>query len=339
VNIAAQLKQLETAFALPPEAAPAVPGLNAEDNDTLKKVFSLAPAAFVDAWARALTLGDSEFTQQDRDIFAHAIEAGTSRLKVIDAMYARKWAGPSPLQIKPAVGTGQIHGQFVVVENLQNFAPDDQAAFVRFAFSQICGRDPTSSELLTFDFDLRRGALDRRMTIKKIVRIANREGRPALWDSLDLEEDHGDPTCARTLPTGFAYDEQGRQSLVFIREMPGAGWIVAPDILRQSPLMERRGWLVHPGWIFTGPKRSLRSGVWRVDLDILQEDGHVLDVDLVANSGLDVLQTLSICGPFSGNVCVTLSDHHRFVELRLLARENSAPVWINPRNISMHRIS
>ena len=41
-----------------PDYRPALAYLNAEDNDTLKKVFSMAPAAFVDAWAQALALDD-----------------------------------------------------------------------------------------------------------------------------------------------------------------------------------------------------------------------------------------------------------------------------------------
>jgi hypothetical protein len=337
VTIATQLKQLEDAFTVPLGKPDAV-GLSVEDNNTLKKVFSLAPAAFVDAWARALALTDAEFTEADRDVYARAIQSGTGRLRIVDALYSRKWARPSPLGGVAAHDICGVQDQFVLIENLQNFAPDDHAAFLRYAFRQICARDPASTELLAYDFDLRRGVLDRRSAIKKIVRLANKEGRPALWDSLDLEEDKSDPTCARTLPTGFAYDEQGRESLIFVRGLPEGGWMVAPDILRQSPKMEQRGWMLREGWILTGPKRSLRPGTWQVDLDILQQD-QVLQVDVVANSGLDVLQDISICGPFAGSFRVDVASHHRFVELRMLVREPGESVWINPRNISMHRVS
>lgn len=337
MTIATQLKQLEDAFAVPQESSGPL-GLSAEDNNTLKKVFSLAPAAFVDAWARALALTEAEFTEADRDLYARAIQGGTGRLRIVDALYSRKWARPSPLGGVTAHDISGTQDQFVLIENLQHFAPNDHAAFLRYAFKQICARDPASTELLAYDFDLRRGVLDRRSAIKKIVRLANQEGRPALWDSLDLEEDRSDPTCARTLPTGFAYDEKGRESLIFVRAIPEGGWMVAPDILRQSPKMEQRGWVLRDGWILTGPKRSLRPGTWRVDLDILQED-QVLQVDVVANSGLDVLQEISICGAFAGSFCVTVASHHRFVELRMLARDGGEAVWIDPRNISMHRIS
>jgi hypothetical protein len=338
VSIATQLKRLEEAFTPTPEDAPAVLKLNAEDSDTLKKVFSLAPQAFVDAWARALSLTGADFTAADKDIYVRAIQNGASRLKIVDALYSRKWAIRSPLYQGMAHDISRVQDQFVLIEQLERFAPDDHVAFARYAFDQICGREPTPRESLAFDFDLRRGALERRAAIKKIVGIANQEGRPALWDSLNLEEDRNDPTCARTLPTGFAYDEKGRESLIFIREMAGGGWMVAPDILRQAPAMEQRGWLLQDGWVFTGPKRSLTPGCWRVDLNILQQE-HILHVDIVANAGLDVLQELSLYGSFSGSFCVTIASHHRFVELRMRARDSAAPLWINPRNISMHRVS
>lgn len=338
MNIATQLKSLEAAFPGPVDAAPRDPRLNAEDSSTLRKAFSLPAPAFVDAWARALTLTERELTPGDREIFVRAIQTGTSRLRIIETLYVRKWGCPSPFNSAMAHDIYRPQDHFVLIENLEHFAPEDHAAFVRYAFNQICGRGPTATESLTFDFDLRRGALARRAAVKKIVRIANQEGHAALWDSLDLEEDRNDPTCARTLPTGFAYDEQGRESLVFVRESQEGGWMVAPDMLRQSPKMEQRGWLVEEGWLLTGPKRSLSPGNWRVDLNILQQD-DLLHVDVTANAGLDVLQQISICGPFSGSFCVTLQSHHRFVELRLRAAESAAPHWINPRNISMHRIS
>src|SRR4051812_20896334 len=66
VSIATQLKRLEEAFTPSNEDTPAVLKLNAEDSDTLKKVFSLAPQAFVDAWARALSLTGADFTAADK---------------------------------------------------------------------------------------------------------------------------------------------------------------------------------------------------------------------------------------------------------------------------------
>jgi hypothetical protein len=338
VTIATQLKSLDGSISHFSEGAAIDPRLNAEDSDTLRKAFSLAPPAFVDAWAQALRLSELEFTATDRDIFVRAIQTGTSRLRIIETLYAKKWTRPSLFDAGLAHDICRTQDQFVLIENLERFAPDDHAAFTRCAFAQICAREPTPIEFLQFDFDLRRGALERRAAVKKIVRIANQEGRPALWDSLDLEEDNSDSTCARTMPTGFAYDESGHESLIFVRESPEGGWMVAPDVLQQPPTMEKRGWLVERGWILAGPKRSLKPGRWRVDLNILQQE-HVLRVDVVANAGLDIVQDLSIYGAFFGSFCITIENHHRFVELRIRTDDDSSPRWINPRNISMHRIS
>jgi hypothetical protein len=258
MSIATQLKQLEAAFPVSTDDLSSILKLSAEDSGTLRKVFSLAPSAFVDAWARALALTDREYTALDRETFVRAIQTGTNRLKIIDALYARKRACQSPLGSGMANDICRPQDQFVLMEHLERFAPDDHAAFVRYAFAQICVRGPTPTELLSFDFDLRRGSLERRAAIKKIVRIANQEGRAAIWDSLDLEQDKSDPTCARTLPTGFGYDEEGRESLIFVRTLAEGGWMVAPDILRQSPKMDQKGWMVQEGWILAGPKHLLR---------------------------------------------------------------------------------
>jgi hypothetical protein len=337
VTIATQLKQLQEAFAVPDDALSGL-GLSAEDDKTLRKVFSLPPGAFVDAWVRALAFTEQEFTVEDRDLYARAIHGGTGRLRIVDALYSKKWARSSPFGSITAHDICGTQDHFVLIENLQHFAPDDHTAFLRYAFRQICDREPAPTELLSFDFDLRRGVIERRSAIKKIVRIANQEGRPALWDSLNREEDRNDPTCARTLPTASVYDEKGRESLIFVRALREGGWTVAPDILRQSPKMDQQGWVLREGWLLTGPKRSLRPGIWRVDLDILQHD-QVLQVDVVANSGLDILQDISISGPFAGSFCVTIENHHRFVELRVRTRDPAETIWINPRNVSMHRVS
>ncbi len=301
-----------------------------------ENAFSLPAAEFVDTWAKALALTERDLTTLDRDYLVNAIRTGTNRLKILDALHMRQSSFAQFGRGESAHDIRRTPDRFALMEVITRFAPDDDGAFLRRAFLQICDREPTPGERLELEFDLRRGHLDRRGAVKRIVAAARRDGHLALWDSLDPDDGQDDPACARTMPAGLVYDESGRETLIFVRAMPDGGWMVAPDIMRQSPKMSENGWLVHDGWLLVGPKRSFRSGTWRVDLDLLQLQDAILDVDIVANSGLDVLQRLEIIGPFSGSFAVEFKSEHRFVELRLAPRKCAEElIWLKPRNISM----
>lgn len=307
-------------------------------------VFSLPPAAFVEAWAAALALDERDLSKADRDSLLGALRSGTNRLKVIDALERRRAAPHQSFRVASAHSIRRAPDGFALVETFTRFAPDDDAAFLRHAFSRICDRGPGEMERLELEFDLRRGLVDRSGAVKRIVAIAASEGRGALWDSLETDNDTDaqprDPTSARTMPVGLTYDENGRETLIFVRDVPGAGIVTAPDVLRQAPRAVDVGWAVQEGWLVVGPKRSFAPGRWRVDLDLLQPEGAIVDLDVVANSGLDVLQHIVICGPFLGSFCVEFRHEHRFSELRLAVRRNDAGnLWIRPRNISMQRVA
>jgi hypothetical protein len=318
------------------------PGAPLPDN-----LFSLPPPAFVEAWATALGLSEQELTQVDRDNLVGAIRNGTSRLKVIDALHNR---GAIPVPAGQRSGAHAIRrasDRFALIENLTRFAPDDDAAFLRYTFVQICDREPSGRERLELEFDLRRGLVDRAAVVKRIVAIAVREGNLALWDTLRPEPEvetaataAGDQTCARIMPAGLIYDENGLETLTFVREVPGTGWMIGPDVLRQTPKTVDNGWAVHEGWLIVGPKRSLKPGRWRVNLDLVQPQDAIVDVDVVANSGLDVLQRMAICGPFYGSFCVEFRPEHCFSELRMSVREQpGGSPWLRPRNITMQRVT
>ena len=305
--------------------------------------FSLPATAFVDTWADAFGLSDAEFTPSDRDTLVAAIRGGTNRLQVIDALRTRRAVAAQEAGRSAVHSIRRPPDGFALIETFTRFAPGDDVAFLRHAFAQISGRDPSGRERLELEFDLRRGLADRAAVIRRIVELARREGRAAVWDTLAAasrpQPGTADLADARTMPAGLMIDEAGRETLVFLREMPGSGWLVSPEYLRQrqSAIVES-GWSVAPGWLIVGPKRSLHPGPWRVDLDIVQPDTAMLDFDLVANSGLDVLQRLTISGPIHGSFRVEISPDHHFIELRLSVREEGNSGWLRPRNVSMQRL-
>ena len=310
-----------------------------------KDVFSLPAESFIDAWAKALDLTEVDLTADDRLSLANAIRGGTSRLRVVDALKARR---PVPQSLNGLSGLHALRrepDQFAMVENFVRFAKDDDPAFLRHAFSRICGRDPTSAERLGMEFDLRRGVLKRRDVVKRIVAIARRDGKTAYWDTLLPEDDDDthdlpDASNANITPSGLLVNPDGQAMLVLVREVENVGWMIAPDLLCQPLQINDGNWTVQSGWLLTGPKRSMAEGDWLLDLDIIQPQTAKLDIEIVANSGLDFLQVMTLVGSFSGTVCVAIKREHRFIELRVRIHERSPEDrWLRPRNISMRRVS
>ncbi len=308
-----------------------------------KDIFTLPAESFVDAWAMALDLTDTDLTPDDRLSLANAIRGGTNRLRVVDAMKARR---PVPEALNVRSGIQAIRREpdhFAILENFTRFAPNDDPTFLRYAFSRICGREPTSAERLGLEFDLRRGMVTRAAVVKKIVAIARRDGQTAFWDTLlpgdESEAREGsDPSNARLTPAGLLVDMDGQATAIFVREVENVGWMIAPDHLHQPLQISDGNWKVQPGWLLTGPKRSFAEGTWLLDLDLIQAPNARLDVEIVANSGLDFLQSITLTGSFSGTLCVAIRREHRFVELRIRVHERSPEdSWLRPRNISMRQ--
>lgn len=309
-----------------------------------KDVFSLSGEAFVDAWATAFNLSADELNDEERQNLVKAIRNGTNRLKIIDALRAiSSDGGEKPVDYEAQV-LRRTPDQYAIIESFTRFAPDNNVAFLRYTFDKICGRDPTEKERLTMEFDLRRNVTTREDIVKRVVSIARRDGQISLWDTLEqpVTQHSGnkpvDPSSARTLPAGLSYDIEGNQTLIFVREVPGEGWMIGPDLLHQPVNVVDGGWSVSPGWLITGPKRSLEAGTWMVRLDLVQDPAARIAVQVSANSGLDTLQELIIAGSFVGSLCVNIRNEHRFVELRLkiLETPDTTP-WIKLRDVSMIR--
>ncbi|MFD9896899.1 hypothetical protein [Mesorhizobium sp. NPDC059025] len=318
------------------------PLLHALPND----IFSYPAESFVEAWAAALDLTENELPMADRLDLANAIRKGTSRLRIIDALGARTATVPAKLYRNTAMHVlTRKPDQFSVIESFTQFAPENDAAFLQYIFTQICDRDPSAGERLSLEFDLRRGVATRSEVVKRVVASAHRDGTTVLWDTLqptrEIEKaQSADPTDARIMPAGLVVDKNGQETLVFVREVENVGWMIGPDLLRQPLSISDNGWNVYPGWLIVGPKRSFTEGLWLLSLDLVQEKNAEIDVEIVANSGLDILQSLTIVGSFSGTVCVGIEHEHRFIELRIRVHErNSKSRWLRPRNIAMQRAS
>jgi hypothetical protein len=304
--------------------------------------FALPPEPFIRRCAEKLGLTETELGEEDVARLVSALRSGTRKLQIYETLRLRKSPALTPRLLSDFVVTREPD-QYVMRDLMVRFQPDDDAAFLRFAFHRICGRDPLPQERLAYEFDLRRGHINREKIVADLVIAARQSGKDAAWDSLvepldDKTVNSFDGSARQFIP-GRMRDSAGRDGFVFCRWVPRVGWLIADNVWRQDNLPEENGWNLHPGWVLAGPKRTLPSGDWRLDFDFIQAEDAQLILDVVANSGLDVLMRQSFLGPCAGAVALKIDRRHFFLELRLWKPEQPSELcWIQLRNLSLSRM-
>ena len=128
-------------------------------------LFSLPAPAFVDTYSETVGVSETDLSPQDRDTLISAIRNGASRMRVIDAIDGRSAANVPVTRLDDQNAIRQPASQFALIDVLARFAPEDDVAFLRHVFARICERQPDKRERLEFEFDLRRGVIDRQTLI------------------------------------------------------------------------------------------------------------------------------------------------------------------------------
>lgn len=217
---------------------------------------------------------------------------------------------------------------FIVAELLINFAPDNDAAFLAFTANKILGRAPKINELLSLEFDLRRKKITRLASIEYLVAIARSEGRHVICEGLGR--------ASSTPGIGFTFDAEGKSQFLAIQSLENNGWAVSPHFIRQKIQFEKDGWKLNPGWVFSGPKESFIAGTWLLELDFIQPPLAKLVIDVIANSGLDVLFYQEFIGSATVSVKLDINKNHKFLELRLLKpHQDNHLCWLMPRRFAL----
>jgi hypothetical protein len=286
--------------------------------------FLLGPEAFVERCAIALGLRETELTSLDRGALADAIKAGRPRFEILDVIRARRNPLDPDLQRPNCNSVPSEWSSFVVLDLLERFAPENNEAFVRQTFSQLLCREATTLEVIETTFDLKSGRTDRRGLIEK---LAKRAGGARLSSVHSV-----------SLPIDRATSEPFK--MLLIKYIEGEGWVLAPDITLHVP-RPKEGMLtrLEEGWVMTGPKRSLPAGAWRATFELVQADAAEIVIDVVANSGLDVLVRMTLSGPAQVSPCFEIKSWHHFLEVRLFKPTQPEPLrWIKIREISLEAI-
>lgn len=263
--------------------------------------FLLGPEDFVSRCVEAHDGAADMLTAPQRAALAEAIRAGRSRVEIVAAVRCYSALGGSSVLRMTATGNPLDFGNYIVTDRLIQFAEGDDVAFVDQVYKQALNRSPTSLEAIEAKFDLKAG-LSR---IDFIERIARRS-----------------PVCrldTDALPVGLGstVSADGKICFNLVEPTRSGGWNVAPDVLLQpAPTVD--GFLeLETGWVLMGPKASFPAGKWLLAIDLVQPELACLNVDIVANAGIDVLASLDLIGPARLAVGFSIQPWHHFVELRM----------------------
>ena len=264
--------------------------------------------------------------------FVSALRAGHTRMSVAKAV--AHLAAPSLEYMNDPTYNSIIQpmDNHIVTDMLLNFAPNNDVAFLEFSAKKILGRNPEEGELLSIEFDLRRHTISRRGCIDWLTRYAKAAGRNVVYEDIN-------PSLAHPNNFGFSSDAAGAKQYVAVNSTGFASWEHAPNIIAQNHTIQKARWEIQPGWLITGPKVSFEPGIWLLKLDFIQPDDATLVVDVVANSGLDVLFCQEFTGSVAASIKINIKESHFFLELRLLKPVQVPSLcWITPRKIALVKL-
>lgn len=296
--------------------------------------FLLPPKAFVKRCVDAFDLRD-QVDESDRETLTALLSEGRSKLEIADALRSRKYPLAPSLIAPASKGAGVDLGPLIVVEELERFAPADDAAFLRQLYAQTLGREPTAIEALEGTFDLKSGRSTRRSLIEA---VAIRTPGSRLSTISSAAKRSNPPDVAPSLSGFDVVSADGRVEIVFLRMVAGLGLVRAPGTSFQPAGFRDGSLLLEEGWLLAGPKLDAELGDWVLSVDLMQDENAEIALDIVANAGLDTLIKLHIVGPALLQTRFTVRPQDRFLECRLFkTRQIDSLNWLKIRNISMRQ--
>ncbi len=263
--------------------------------------FLLGPEEFVSRCLAAYSGVTELLTLPQRALLAEAIRAGRPRIEVLEAV--RRLANPAHTTSAGTLTNGLARewDNFVAMDQLIAYAPQNDSIFVEQVYLQTLNRLPTAIEAIEAKFDLK-GGLSR---TKFVEQIAQRS--PACRLSSDV----------LPLESGKMIGRDGRLYINLIQQTTNGDWAVPHDVfIQQAPTVDGSLQL-NEGLVLAGPKRSLPPGKWHLSLDLVQPESSQIIVEVIANSGLDVLARVDLVGAARMVMAVLVEPWHHFVEVRL----------------------
>lgn len=273
------------------------------------------------------------------------IRQGVSREQIIASLRSMKGL-PQPVDRGAAAlefaRSGRA-GEALIVENITSFAPQDDKAFLLYAYAQVLGRHPDDVELARLTHHLEGRTLSRLDVLKRLNSTSMEEGRALTWDSalVSLSGDSSvDGITTRGLVEGSGYRTLSRdaaETLTLCRFDDGK-WELAPSMVARIDEIRSDSWIVSDGFVLTGPKSHLSAGEWLLELDIVQPEWASVVVDVVANLAADRLFHLTAHGSLRGSFVFEKLNTHAFLEVRLLIRDARPAQWISIQSVRLRKM-
>lgn len=292
--------------------------------------FNLPPAEFVKrVFATKFDRPPIDF-DNEIDFLTYRLMQGTSRLEVISAVERLAGERINNDAIIPSSLT-QHAPPFLNVDVLEAFAPDDDEAFVDFCCERVLGKKLPNALRIQSSFELRKGSMKRVDFIESLRKFSCFDG--AYTDLFKFGAD------SSTISTNQHVVNDGRadDQYVFLRTYKNGTRIFSAEGWHQKIGSPTENTSIHPGWLFSGPKKNIPAGQWIISLDFAQESNDQLVLDVVADCGLSSLLDITLNGPCIANFSFQIKPEHSFVEIRLRRPDECGIGSVQINNFSMRR--
>lgn len=288
--------------------------------------FVLDSAAFVDRCIEAYGLED-KISPAERVNLVNSLGGRVTKLAMVDAFMRQSSPEQVSLLDGRSSGVSREWDQFVLVDLLERYAPDDDWAFLKQAYRQLLKREPDKIEEIEALHDLR-GGLPRRTLLQHLA--------AKVQDAFLSSDVLGTRNAITEIPHSTGFSASGQARVVLMQQIADGSYLVAPNIWTQNTRVENGVIRLHEGWVLAGPKRDITAGSWLLAVDIVQDDEGEVVLDMSANSGLDLLVQTHLRGTTRLGLRLTIEPYHHFIEIRLRKpHQPEAQNWIKIRNLSL----
>lgn len=273
-------------------------------------------------------LGVKDMSPREHHALAQAIYRGVNKSRIWESLSAR--SDGRAIAPTPHLPTSLVRSDddIAIQEVLIDHAPEDDAIFIDYAFFRLVGRDAELSERFRIQGALADGRLDRQGAIREIMNAARSEGGSPVVATMG-----GDQPFAL-----ISADRSER--LVLIKKLGAQEYLVADGALHNARVVEG-GVELSGGLALTGPKRALRPGLWRLNVDWGQDEEAVISIDVTANGGAEKLMGLTLAGSAVCSLEFRVAPEHLVSEVLIHGvRKGGADHWLaRPREVSVNWVS
>lgn len=269
-------------------------------------------------------LGVTDISSRERHALAQSIYRGVNKARIWESLSARsegRTIAPAPGMLTSLV---RPDDDIAIQEVLIDHASEDDAIFIDYAFFRLVGRDPELAERLRIQGALAKGSLDRKGALLTILEAARAEGRSPVLAAMSDDQP-------------FALVSGNRsERLVLIKKLAGREYLVADGALRNARVVEG-GLELSGGLALTGPARSLRPGLWRLQVDWGQDDEAAISIEVTANGGAEKLLTLTFAGSAVVNAEFRVEPEHLISDAMVHGvKRGGRKRWLTrPREVSL----